>query len=123
MGGSLRQIEYAAEIAMEHHLGLTCDPVEGYVQIPCIERNMTGCLRAFESASFSMLTDGRHLVSFDEVVEVMYRTGLDLQSAYRETARGGLASIWRKRMTLRPEEDARPARPAEAEAPGGVLCD
>ena len=72
----------AAEIAMEHHLGLTCDPVEGYVQIPCIERNMTGCLRAFESASFSLLTDGRHLVSFDEVVEVMYRTGLDLQRDY-----------------------------------------
>ena len=123
MGGSLRQIEYAAEIAMEHHLGLTCDPVEGYVQIPCIERNMTGCLRAFESASFSLLTDGRHLVSFDEVVEVMYRTGLDLQSAYRETARGGLASIWRKRMTRRPEEVARPARPVASEAPGGVLCD
>jgi len=99
LGGNLHQIEYAAEIGMEHHLGLTCDPVEGYVQIPCIERNMTACLRAFECASFSMLTDGHHLVSFDEVVEVMYRTGLDLQSAYRETARGGLAAIWRKRMT------------------------
>jgi L-serine dehydratase len=99
LGGNLHQIEYAAEIGMEHHLGLTCDPVEGYVQIPCIERNMTACLRAFECASFSMLTDGQHLVSFDEVVEVMYRTGLDLQSAYRETARGGLAAIWRKRMT------------------------
>jgi L-serine dehydratase len=98
-GGNLHQIEYAAEIGMEHHLGLTCDPVEGYVQIPCIERNMTACLRAFECASFSLLTDGRHLVSFDEVVEVMYRTGLDLQSAYRETARGGLAALWRKRMT------------------------
>ena len=100
LGGNLHQIEYAAEIGMEHHLGLTCDPIEGYVQIPCIERNMTACLRAFECASFSMLTDGHHLVTFDEVVEVMYRTGLDLQSAYRETARGGLAAIWRKRMTL-----------------------
>lgn len=99
LGGSIRQVEYAAEIGMEHHLGLTCDPVEGYVQIPCIERNMTACLRAFECASFSLITDGRHLVSFDDVVEVMYRTGLDLQSAYRETARGGLAEIWRKRMT------------------------
>ncbi len=98
LGGSPAHIEYAAEIAMEHHLGLTCDPVEGYVQIPCIERNMTACLRAFECASFSLLTDGQHLVSFDEVVEVMYRTGLDLQSAYRETARGGLASLWRKRQ-------------------------
>ncbi len=101
LGGNLHQIEYAAEIAMEHHLGLTCDPVEGYVQIPCIERNMTACLRAFECASFSLLTDGHHLVSFDEVIEVMYRTGLDLQSAYRETARGGLAAIWRKRQAAK----------------------
>ena len=98
LGGSLRQIEYAAEIGMEHHLGLTCDPVEGFVQIPCIERNMTACLRAFECASFSLLTDGKHLVSFDDVVEVMYRTGHDLQTAYRETAQGGLASLWRKRV-------------------------
>jgi L-serine dehydratase len=103
LGGSLHQIEYAAEIGMEHHLGLTCDPVEGYVQIPCIERNMTACLRAFECASFSLLTDGRHLVSFDDVIEVMYRTGLDLQSAYRETARGGLAALWRQRQTARPQ--------------------
>jgi len=98
-GGNIHQIEYAAEIGMEHHLGLTCDPVEGYVQIPCIERNMTACLRAFECGSFSTLTDGHHLVSFDDVIEVMYRTGLDIQSAYRETARGGLAALWRIRMT------------------------
>jgi L-serine dehydratase len=98
LGGTLRQIEYAAEIAMEHHLGLTCDPIEGYVQIPCIERNMIACLRAFECASFSVTTDGRHLVSFDDVIEVMYRTGQDMRSAYRETARGGLASVWRRRM-------------------------
>ncbi|MFH0953292.1 MAG: L-serine ammonia-lyase, iron-sulfur-dependent, subunit alpha [Verrucomicrobiota bacterium] len=98
LGGTMRQIEYAAEMGMEHHLGLTCDPVEGYVQIPCIERNMTACLRTFECAAFSKLTDGRHLVSFDDAVEVMYRTGHDLQSAYRETARGGLASLWRKRV-------------------------
>jgi len=96
-GGSPDQIEYAAEIGMEHHLGLTCDPVEGYVQIPCIERNMTACLRAFECASFSLLTDGKHMVSFDEVIDVMYRTGTDIQSAYRETARGGLADLWRRR--------------------------
>lgn len=111
LGGSLRQIEYAAEIGMEHHLGLTCDPVEGYVQIPCIERNMTACLRAFECASFSLLTDGHHLVSFDEVIEVMYRTGRDIQSAYRETARGGLAALWRKR-TATPSPPATP--PADA---------
>lgn len=101
IGGSLRQVEYAAEMAMEHHLGLTCDPVEGYVQIPCIERNLTACLRAFECASFSLLTDGRHLVSFDDVIEVMYRTGRDLQAHYRETATGGLAELWRKRVRRR----------------------
>jgi L-serine dehydratase len=112
LGGDLHQIEYAAEIAMEHHLGLTCDPVEGYVQIPCIERNMTACLRAFECASFSLLTDGKHLVSFDEVIDVMYRTGRDLQSAYRETARGGLAALWRRRMTAR-------TAPGETTAPDG----
>lgn len=114
LGGSPRQIEYAAEMGMEHHLGLTCDPVEGYVQIPCIERNMAACLRAFECASFSLLTDGRHLVSFDDVVEVMYRTGLDLQSAYRETARGGLAAVWRKRAA-----SAQPA-PLVTATEGGV---
>ena len=97
LGGTALQIEYAAEIAMEHHLGLTCDPVEGYVQIPCIERNMTACLRAFESASFALLTDGRHLVSFDDAVRVMAETGFDLQSAYKETARGGLALLWKKK--------------------------
>jgi L-serine dehydratase len=98
LGGSLYQIEYAAEVGMEHHLGLTCDPVEGYVQIPCIERNMMACLSAFECATFSVLTDGRHLVSFDDVIDVMYQTGHDLQSAYRETARGGLALLWSKRI-------------------------
>jgi L-serine dehydratase len=115
LGGTLRQIEYAAEIAMEHHLGLTCDPVEGYVQIPCIERNMTACLRAAECAVFALLTDGRHLVSFDDVIEVMYRTGADLQSAYRETARGGLADLWRRRMTSRqgPVGEAVPLAPAD----------
>lgn len=97
LGGGVEQIEYAAEIAMEHHLGLTCDPIEGFVQVPCIERNMTACLRAFECASFSLLTDGQHLVSFDDVIDVMRRTGRDLQSAYRETAKGGLALLWRKR--------------------------
>jgi len=83
---------------MEHHLGLTCDPVEGFVQIPCIERNMTACLGAFECATFSLLTDGKDIVSFDDVMGVMYRTGHDLQTAYRETAQGGLASLWRKHV-------------------------
>ena len=97
LGGTRAQIEYAAEMGMEHHLGLTCDPVQGYVQIPCIERNLTACLRACECATFALLTDGRHRVSFDEVVEAMYRTGLDLSPRYRETASGGLAEIWRRR--------------------------
>jgi L-serine dehydratase len=114
LGGTLRQIEYAAEMGMEHHLGLTCDPVEGYVQIPCIERNMTACLRAIECASFSLLTDGRHLVSFDDVIEVMYRTGVDLQARYRETGGGGLAEIWRRR--------AHPGAPP-APAPNRSCCD
>jgi L-serine dehydratase len=80
-GASLNQVEYAAEMAMEHNLGLTCDPIEGYVQIPCIERNMNAALRAIECAAFTLLTDGRHLISFDDVIEVMNRTGRDLQAA------------------------------------------
>lgn len=100
-GGTLNQIEYAAEMAMEHNLGLTCDPIEGYVQIPCIERNMNAALRAVECAIFTLLTDGRHLVSFDDVIEVMNRTGRDLQAAYRETATGGLARLWRRDIERR----------------------
>jgi len=101
MSASLQQIEYAAEMAMEHNLGLTCDPIEGYVQIPCIERNMNAALRAIECAAFTLLTDGRHLVSFDDVIEVMNRTGRDLQAAYRETAGGGLARLWRRDIERR----------------------
>lgn len=121
LGGTIDQVEYAAEIGMEHHLGLTCDPVEGYVQIPCIERNMAACLRAFECASFSVLTDGQHLVSFDEVVEVMYRTGRDLQSEYRETARGGLAALWRNRLLRQPS--SAPSAPEGASVDGRNRCD
>ncbi len=100
-GASLNQIEYAAEMAMEHNLGLTCDPVEGYVQIPCIERNMNAALRAIECAAFTLLTDGRHLISFDDVIEVMGSTGRDLQAAYRETGTGGLARFWRRDIESR----------------------
>jgi len=99
LGGSTAQIEYAAEMAMEHHLGLTCDPVQGLVQIPCIERNAVAAMRALDCASYALLSDGRHTISFDESVEVMAETGRDLQSAYRETARGGLAEIWRRRRS------------------------
>ena len=107
-GGTLNQIEYAAEMAMEHNLGLTCDPIEGYVQIPCIERNMNAALRALECAAFTLLTDGRHLVSFDDVIEVMNATGRDLQAAYRETAAGGLAQLWRRDIESRLGKSATP---------------
>ena len=90
-GGTPAQIEYAAEIGLEHHLGLTCDPVCGLVQIPCIERNAFAAERALDASAFALLSDGRHLVSFDKVVETMMLTGHDLPSLYRETSEGGLA--------------------------------
>ncbi|MBO4593844.1 MAG: L-serine ammonia-lyase, iron-sulfur-dependent, subunit alpha [Bacteroidaceae bacterium] len=90
-GGSIAQIEYAAEMGLEHHLGMTCDPVCGLVQIPCIERNAYAAVRAMDSCLYSALTDGRHSVSFDKVVKVMKQTGHDLPSVYKETAQGGLA--------------------------------
>lgn len=90
-GGSITQIEYAAEMGLEHHLGMTCDPVCGLVQIPCIERNAYAAVRAMDSCLYSALTDGRHSVSFDKVVRVMKETGHDLPSVYKETAEGGLA--------------------------------
>uniref|UniRef100_UPI0032180475 L-serine ammonia-lyase n=1 Tax=uncultured Draconibacterium sp. TaxID=1573823 RepID=UPI0032180475 len=91
MGGTIYQIEYSAEMGLEHHLGLTCDPVAGLVQIPCIERNAFAAERAVAHNNYALLTDGRHRISFDEVVETMYNTGIDLQSKYRETSEGGLA--------------------------------
>ena len=93
LGGSLRQIEYAAEMGLEHHLGLTCDPIGGYVQIPCIERNAIAAVRAVDCAAYALLSDGSHIVSFDEVVRTMWETGRDMKSSYRETAQGGLAKI------------------------------
>lgn len=95
MGGSIRQIEYAAEMGLEHHLGLTCDPVNGLVQIPCIERNVFAATRALDCAEFACYSDGSHRVSLDEVVQVMKQTGHDLPSLYRETAEGGLAVNYR----------------------------
>ena len=93
MGGSPSQIEYAAEMGLEHHLGLTCDPVCGLVQIPCIERNAYAAARALDAAIYSMYTDGRHRVSFDKAVKVMKETGNDLPSLYKETSEGGLAKL------------------------------
>lgn len=95
-GGSPGQIEYAAEMGLEHHLGMTCDPVCGLVQVPCIERNAFAALRALDANLKATLSDGQHLVSFDRVVEVMNETGKDLPSLYRETAEGGLAKSWKK---------------------------
>lgn len=90
-GGTIFQIEYSAEMGLEHHLGLTCDPVAGLVQIPCIERNAFAAARAMNHNVFAILSDGRHRISFDKVVETMKRTGKDLPSLYRETSTGGLA--------------------------------
>lgn len=92
-GGSPSQIEYAAEMGLEHHLGLTCDPVCGLVQIPCIERNAYAAARALDSNLYSSFSDSVHSVSFDRVVEVMKQTGHDLPSVYKETSQGGLAVI------------------------------
>ncbi len=93
-GGSNLQIEYSAEMGLEHHLGLTCDPVCGLVQIPCIERNAFAAARALDANTYGTFSDGQHRVSFDQVVEVMRKTGKDLPSLYRETSTGGLATAY-----------------------------
>ena len=95
-GGTLSQIEYAAEMGLEHHLGMTCDPVCGLVQIPCIERNAFAAARALDSNMYAAFSDGTHSVSFDRVVDVMKQTGHDLPSLYKETSQGGLAAIGEK---------------------------
>ena len=90
------QIEYAAEVAMEHHLGLTCDPVCGLVQIPCIERNAVAAMRAINALSLANFLSGSRKISFDTVIETMYHTGKDLSHLYRETSEGGLAKLYKK---------------------------
>ena len=90
-GGTPLQVENAAEIGMEHNLGLTCDPVAGLVQVPCIERNAVGAVKAIEAARLAILGDGTHRVSLDEVIETMRKTGLDMSERYKETSQGGLA--------------------------------
>ena len=92
-GGTPAQIEYSAEMGLEHHLGLTCDPVCGLVQIPCIERNAYAAARALDANLYAAYSDGRHSVTFDRIVDVMKQTGHDIPSLYKETARGGLAVI------------------------------
>ena len=91
LGGSPMQVENAAEIALEHHLGMTCDPVGGLVQVPCIERNGLGAIKAVSAASLSMRGDGTHFVSLDSCVETMRQTGIDMSEKYKETSQGGLA--------------------------------
>lgn len=92
-GGTPAQIEYSAEMGLEHHLGLTCDPVCGLVQIPCIERNAYAAARALDANLYAAFSDGHHSVNFDRIVEVMKQTGHDIPSLYKETAQGGLAVI------------------------------
>ncbi len=91
MGGTPEQVENAAEIGMEHNLGLTCDPIGGLVQVPCIERNTMGAVKAINAARLAMRGDGQHTVSLDKVIETMRQTGIDMQSKYKETSQGGLA--------------------------------
>ena len=97
-GGTPTQVEYAAEMGLEHHLGMTCDPVCGLVQIPCIERNAFAAARALDANLYASFSDGNHRVSFDEVVQVMKDTGHDLPSLYKETGEGGLAVGYRTRL-------------------------
>lgn len=95
-GLTLGQIEYSAEVAMEHHLGLTCDPICGLVQIPCIERNAVAAMRAINASSLAYFLSDSRKISFDLVVQTMYETGKDLRHPYRETAEGGLAKLYKK---------------------------
>jgi L-serine dehydratase len=91
LGGSPRQVENAAEIGMEHNLGLTCDPVGGLVQVPCIERNAIAAVKAINAARMALRGDGSHFVSLDKVIKTMRETGEDMKDKYKETSRGGLA--------------------------------
>ena len=91
MGGTIEQVENAAEIGMEHNLGLTCDPIGGLVQIPCIERNAMASMKAVNAARMALNGDGKHFVSLDSVIKTMFETGKDMMNKYKETSRGGLA--------------------------------
>ncbi len=97
-GGDNRRIAYAAEMGLEHHLGLTCDPVDGLVQIPCIERNALAAARALDCATYALISDGEHRISYDDVLATMMQTGLDMKTEYRETAKGGLARFFKRNL-------------------------
>ena len=96
-GLTIEEQEYAAEIAMEHQLGLTCDPICGLVQIPCIERNAVAAKRAIDSANLAHMLVGTRTISFDMVVRTMYETGISMNRAFRETSEGGLARLYSRR--------------------------
>jgi L-serine dehydratase len=104
-GGSIHQIEYAAEMGIEHHLGLTCDPVNGLVQIPCIERNAIAATRALSCSRLAILSDGFHRVSFDQCIAAMKETGNALPALYRETSKGGLARMFKTKNLERKREN------------------
>lgn len=105
LGGTPRQIEYAAEMGFEHHLGLTCDPIAGLVQIPCIERNAFAASRAVDCSEYALLSDGQHRITFDQVVRTMTQTGKDLKCCYRETSFGGLALLNKPHQTEEEKKD------------------
>ena len=96
-GYSVKRIEYAAEVALEHHLGLTCDPICGLVQIPCIERNAVAAMRAINSANLAYFLAETRRISYDMVLKTMYETGIHLNRSYRETSEGGLARLYSRR--------------------------
>ena len=96
-GQTMEQVEYAAEVAMEHHLGLTCDPICGLVQIPCIERNAVAALRAMDACNLSYFLTGSRNISYDMVCRAMHETGINLNHRFRETSEGGLARIYARR--------------------------
>ena len=104
-GGTPRQIEYAAEMGFEHNLGLTCAPVMGYVQSPCIDRNAFVAQKAREAALYALFSDGRHMVSFDDVVKTKMETGRDMQAKYRETSLVGLANVCLRELSHMPRKN------------------
>lgn len=112
-GFNIDEIEYAAEVVMEHHLGLTCDPVKGLVQIPCIERNAVGSMRVINAVNISRFLSVTRRISLDEVIATMYQTGLDMNEKYRETAHGGLAQIHTEFQEVGPEALSKNSRPRD----------
>ncbi len=103
-GGDNKRIEYAAEMGLEHHLGLTCDPVDGLVQIPCIERNALAASRALDCATYALMSDGQNRISYDDVLATMMQTGKDMNQDYRETAKGGLARFFKEKILRRKKQ-------------------